>query len=124
MSTGLGDLLAENGELKSDVKELKVQVSKQDREIILLKNRDVSNLESAYPFKKKSHGYGMMKNAASVVEGTSSPPSSCKDLTVGGYNLYLLNGIYLVKNSDTKKVQAVFCQFSNQNNHGKSKSLA
>ena len=118
MSTRFGDLLAENAELKSDVKELKVQVSKQDHEIILLKNH-VSNLESAHPFKKDSYGNEMIKNGASVVEGNLSPPSSCKDLTVGDYKLYLWNGIYLIKNKDAKKVQAVFCQFSNGNKDGK-----
>jgi len=100
------------------VKVLKDQVSKQDHEIILLKDH-VLIIESNLPFKENSNGNAMVKNGISVAEGNLSPPSSCKDLTVGDYNLYLLNGIYLIKNKDTKKVQAVFCQFSNENNDGK-----
>jgi len=35
-------------------------------------------------------------------------PSSCGDLSLIGHNL---NGLYLVQNSDTDKIETVYCDF-------------
>ncbi len=35
-------------------------------------------------------------------------PSSCRDLSLIGHSL---NGLYLVQNLDTKKIETVFCNF-------------
>ena len=48
-----------------------------------------------------------MKNRA-----YSTPPSSCQELSILDHNL---DGIYLVKNKETKKIQTVFCKFSVDN---------
>lgn len=37
-------------------------------------------------------------------------PSSCKELAIKGHPF---NGLYLVKNSDTKNIEAVLCDFEN-----------
>ena len=58
-----------------------------------------------------------MKNGAfnnnGQVPPALTPPSSCKDLA---RLEYYLDGLYLVKNKKTKKIQTVFCKFSADNN--------
>ena len=58
-----------------------------------------------------------MKNGASSnnngqVSKASIPPSSCQELSLLDY---YLDGLYLVKNKQTKKIQTVFCKFSDGN---------
>jgi len=57
-----------------------------------------------------------MKNGASNNNGQVSkpsiPPSSCEELAMLDY---YLDGLYLVKNKQTKKIQTVFCKFSDYN---------
>lgn len=43
---------------------------------------------------------------------SSTPPSSCQELSMLDY---YLDGLYLVKNKQTKKIESVFCQFSADN---------
>jgi len=47
-----------------------------------------------------------------VKNGASTPPSSCQELSMLDY---YLDGLYLVKNKQTKKIQTVFCKFSADN---------
>ncbi len=49
-----------------------------------------------------------MKNARASNKPLT-PPSSCQDLEMLNY---YLDGLYLVKNQHTKKIQTVFCQFT------------
>ncbi len=47
-----------------------------------------------------------------VKNGASTPPSSCQELSMLDY---YLDGLYLVRNKQTKKIQIVFCKFSADN---------
>lgn len=54
-----------------------------------------------------------MKNGASnYMDGrfskASTPPSSCQELSMLDH---YLDGLYLVKNEETNKIESVFCQF-------------
>jgi len=55
----------------------------------------------------------MMNGASNHNDGqlskAFSPPSSCEELAMLDYHL---DGLYLVKNKQTKKIQTVFCKFS------------
>jgi len=57
-----------------------------------------------------------IKNGASNNNGQVSkaltPPSSCKELAELNHNL---DGLYLIKNNLTKKIQAVLCKFLTDN---------
>jgi len=60
---------------------------------------------------------GEMKNGASYntngrLSKASTPPSSCQELSMLDY---YLDGLYLVKNEETKKIDSVFCQFLGDN---------
>ncbi len=55
------------------------------------------------------------KNIDDLLSTSSTPPSSCKELLMLGY---FLDGLFLVKNKQSKKLQTVFCQFS-ANNQGR-----
>jgi len=74
----------------------------QDEEIQLLKNKP------------------SIKRNSIPVESDSSPrlpPPSCRQLsTIGHY----LDGIYLVANPDTKKIEAIYCEFGSSTRINKS----
>ena len=52
---------------------------------------------------------GSSNNNDGRVSKALTPPSSCQDLSMLDY---YLDGLYLVKNKQTKKIQTVFCKFS------------
>ena len=106
-------LKAENAELKSDVKELKIQNSQQDDEILLLKNQ-ILHLESFLPpklatYNSNNKDNGALKNSAPPTKTLSGPPSSCQELIAGQRNLPT-DGIHLLKIGN--KIQAAFCTFN------------
>ena len=122
LTTRFDNLKMENVELRSNVKELKVQVSKQDKEITMLKNH-VTNLESLLAPKWAASNYGTNKssneNGEPLVRALGQPPSSCQEW-LDGSKLILADGIYLVKNKNINnfnQIQAVYCKFSSS--HGK-----
>lgn len=96
LNTRIGGLEAEN--------------SQQDEEIIHLTSR-ISNLESLLS-PKLSYATNQTSNKNDgPTPRASTPPSSCEEMT--GYPNYVgLDGIHLVQNKVTKKIEAVFCQFS------------
>ena len=81
-------------EFKAKIDSLSAQRAQQEEEIRLLMNKP-SSIE---------------KNRMPIESDTSPrlPPSSCRQLsTIGHY----LDGIYLVANADTKKIEAIYCEF-------------
>jgi len=96
LNTRIGGLEAENWQ--------------QDEEIIHLTSR-ISILESLLS-PKLSYATNQSSNKNDgPTPRASTPPSSCEELT--GYPNYVgLDGIHLVQNKVTKKIEAVFCQFS------------
>ena len=82
-------------EFKAKIDSLTAQKAQQEEEIRLLKNNKPSSIK---------------KNSMPIESDTSPrlPPSSCRQLsTIGHY----LDGIYLVANADTKKIEAIYCEF-------------
>ena len=55
---------------------------------------------------------GISNNMDGLLSTSSTPPSSCNELSMLGY---IMDGLFLVKNKETKKIQTVFCQFSADN---------
>ncbi len=113
LTTKFDDLKMENAELKSDVKELKGRVSEQDEEILLLKSH-VSNLESLLAPKRASNNGtnpSSYKNEGFSARSLNGPPSSCQELKDKSNSLMPIDGIHLLKNKNTKKIEAAFCTF-------------
>lgn len=122
MTTRVGDLEAENTVLKSDVNQLKLKVFNQDEEIPLMKNQNPFKEQLSHSNWETNYVNGMMNNEKvySINDNRVSvrtldlPPTSCQELKDGS-RLEVMDGIYLVQNSQTRKIQAVFCQFMNAN---------
>lgn len=110
MTAKFGDLEAENTKLRADVKELKVQVSKPNQELLLIKGQN-SILESHLSSNRVTYETNQTskknENEPSS-RGLSGLPSSCKELKAG-YTSVPMDGIHLVKR--TNKINAVFCTF-------------
>ncbi len=78
---------AENVELKSDMKELKIQNAHQDDEILLLKEK-ILHLETLHLSTWAAHNSSDTDNGAFTLNALSTkalkdPPSSCQDLIKG-----------------------------------------
>ena len=90
------ELLSKNQKLEEKVDFLMIQTTKTNRqkeETSLLKNTNDYIIEP--------------KNSKSV-DSPRAPPSSCRQLsTIGHY----LDGIYLVANPDSNKIETVYCEF-------------
>ncbi len=100
--------------LEAEFEKFKLQNCTQDEDMVQLKTK-ISNLESLLPTESASkyatNSLTYRKNNVPMSRA-STPPSSCAEMT-GFANLDVdVDGIYLVQNKDTKKVEAVFCQFS------------
>lgn len=113
------EIKAENVKLNSDVKYLKSQISTQDEEMKLLKNK-ISEFEStkwmsqynaATTAHEKSSNY--QTNDEAVTIANYPPPSSCLDLRKAGH---FAHGFYLVKNNQTNDIETVYCHFVAANN--------
>jgi len=92
---------------KEDLQVLKMQNKEQAKRIDLLEKKLAAMLQNTPPPSELNQ----MKNARAS-KAALTPPSSCQDLS----NLdYFLDGLYLVKNKQTKKIQTVFCQFTAPN---------
>jgi len=90
---------------------LESRVNIQEEEIRLLKNRKINENEFIKPKSIENHVYPDVKSEDFSRSGSSTrqPPSSCRQLsTIGHY----LDGIYLVANPDTNKIETVYCDFA------------
>ena len=104
-------LAAENAKqndiFKAQIDLLMAQNAQQEKDILQLKKRLEENTNSI----PKSHAKN--EDIVNYVVGSDessprSPPSSCRQLsTIGHY----LDGIYLVANPDTNKIETVYCDF-------------
>lgn len=105
-------LKAEKIELKADVEELKSKVLDEDKDILFLKSQ-ISTPGFRVPHDSVSNGNinaDASTNNEKPQTRASSPPSSCEDLWGFAY-FARMDGIHLVANKATKKIEAVFCQF-------------
>jgi len=106
-----------NEEFKAKIDFLIDQNIQQEEEIRQSKNeirKDApKSLQQNSPHYDEEHRPAMNKNEAGddlLFNGSSPrlPPSSCRQLsTIGHY----LDGIYLVANPDTNKIETVYCDF-------------
>jgi len=103
--------------------ENEAKIRRQEGEIIQIKAKVDVQLETINPSVPshdelipdlRSSNYNMMgsihrKQDSSDDSSTRAVlPSSCRDLSLIGHSL---NGLYLVQNLDTKKIETVFCNF-------------
>ena len=104
-------------ELKSELKEEKLKRIEQDQDILLLK-KQISELETRIPRNRAPSDYANnqlnIENSGQTAIKAATLPSSCGDL-LGYSQIKGLDGIFLVKNSQTNKIEAVYCQFSTNN---------
>jgi len=89
------------------MRELKTQNRDHSKRIDLLEQK-VATIQNT-PAAKDKLKNGALKNNDGQVSKDPTPPSSCEELAMLDHHL---NGLYLVKNKQTKKIQTVFCKFS------------
>lgn len=87
--------------------QLEIRIDKQDEEIRLLKDR-INDDQFIKPFKTDADPADIHQEFKSDSSPRLLPPSSCRQLSTIGHNL---NGIYLIANPDTNKIEAVYCEF-------------
>jgi len=87
---------------------LMAQNAQQEKDILQLnKKRFEENTKNIVP-KSHAKNEDVFNNVASDESSPRLPPSSCRQLsTIGHY----LDGIYLVANADTSKIETVYCDF-------------
>jgi len=118
LETQITQLVAENAglksqfhllqtELRAEIDQLKAQSAKGEEEIHLFKK--INDYNTAFESNaKKNFDIASDKNDAKSDSPPRIPPSSCRQLsTIGHY----LDGIYLVANPDTNKIETVYCEF-------------
>ena len=91
---------------------LETRIDQQEEEIRLLKtriNNDDHPINKPKSFENDAVSHDDLRNAGVKSDiSPRLPPSSCRQLsTIGHY----LDGIYLVANPDTNKIEAVYCDF-------------
>lgn len=98
-------------EMKSENEELKSQLSQQAERILLLE-KEISGLTSAAVPPKPTDSCTKKVNKVPSENKNKKAlgllPTSCDELRKSGH---FANGVYLVMNEETKKIDAVFCQF-------------
>jgi len=94
-------------EFRAEIDQLKAQSAKKEEELHLFKK--LNDYNTAFESNvKKNVDIASNKNDAKSDSSPRLPPSSCRQLsTIGHY----LDGIYLVANSDTNKIETVYCEF-------------
>jgi len=117
-----GHFQSSNAELERKIHQLTIESGKQkelfetknvqqDEEITQLKNK-INKLAADKSIQPESSIYNGEKTIINQNEAdylsSRQPPSSCRQLsTIGHY----LDGIYLVANPHTKKIESVYCDF-------------
>lgn len=92
------------------------KILKQEEEILKLKAKVDAKLDSDHqpgPFNVESNLPSANTNKKESSSGDSSSPklvipASCRELSLIGHSL---DGLYLVKNINTKKIETVYCDF-------------
>jgi len=83
------------------------------RQLMKLRNND-DNFASKCKEKYENNALSIFDNDTDSTKSEDhsilprTPPSSCRQLSIIGH---FLNGIYLVANPDTNKIETVFCDF-------------
>jgi len=99
--------------MKSENEQMKAHLSQQGEKILLLE-KNISELESlVIALKPTASCSKNMGNVESKKKRRSSPrasalPKTCQELRTSGH---FADGVYLVINEETNKIEAIFCQF-------------
>lgn len=101
------DLLeTKNSENEAKLNPISSNNAKQEEKIIELKAEN-SKLEIDQPILSERD---LNNNSSGNSSTKALLPSSCGDLSLNGHSF---GGLYLVQNSNTSKIQTVFCDFAN-----------
>ncbi len=98
------ELVIKNRNQEEKINFLMVQSAKQQEEIRSLKNNNIYNKNIIKPDEPS-----MIPDDPSP----RAPPSSCRQLSTIGHSL---DGIYMVANPDSNKIEAIFCDFGTTRN--------
>ena len=89
---------------------LELRIDQQDEQILILKNiiNNDDLLKKSKSFQNDATSDYLRNAEGNSIISPRLPPSSCRQLsTIGHY----LDGIYLVANPDTNKIETVYCEF-------------
>lgn len=115
--------------LQTENEELRSGFSRQYQEILLLK-KQITTLQSRFTpkqdfryykknYKNRSYNRDVFRNdnagLSSRRDLLGRPPSSCQEWVTTS-PVTLASGIYLMKSNETKRIQAVFCEFADGSN--------
>jgi len=104
------DLIERFDTFQAENEKLKAQLSQQDKKILLLE-KEIFRIKSVSPKPTDSCSKRVSKVASENKASTrafTSIPTSCDELRTKGH---FANGVYLVLNEETNKIDAVLCQF-------------
>ncbi len=93
-------------------KELISNNQKQEEKINLLMTQVAQQQEEIRCLKDTSHD-GIEPKQNKVIDSPRAPPSSCRQLSTIGHSL---DGIYLIANPDSSKIETVYCDFGTTRN--------
>jgi len=111
LETRFNELSDENRKQEANIAFLTTQNAHQEEEIRLLKSRN--SAESKIINRASSENVIDGKDSQIVDSSQKMPPSSCRQLSTIGHSL---DGIYLVSNPDTNKIETVYCVFGQTRN--------
>jgi len=94
-------------EFRAGIDQLKAQRTKEEEELHLFKKLSEHNAAFG-SHAKKNVDFASDENDIKSDSSPRIPPSSCRQLSTIGY---YLDGIYLVANPDTNKIETVYCEF-------------
>jgi len=96
-------------EFKDKINQFIAQSAKQEEEIRLLKSKLNHEPISTSNVHEKNYFSNDNDDTRSSKYSPRTPPSSCRQLSNIGH---FLDGIYLVANPDTNKIETVYCDFT------------
>jgi len=107
LKTRFNDLAAENQKHKEQINILMTRSTHQEQEIHLLKTKHYADdIIKPKSHENRDRKMGLTDDASSL--SPRLPPSSCRQLSdIGHY----LDGLYLVANLNTNKIETVYCDF-------------
>jgi len=94
--------------LKTTNRDQSKRIDQLEQKLTILQNTTQSPQSSPANIKDNMKNWIANRRNGTIPKALT-PPSSCQELLMLDY---YLDGLYLVKNKQTKKVQTVFCQFS------------
>jgi len=97
--------------LKTQNKDQSSRIDQLEQKLALLINTSPTSSAQTRENNKVKNG-ASNKMAVDQFPKALNPPSSCQELLLLNYNL---DGLYLMKNKKTKKIQIAQCQFKSSN---------